>query len=162
MQEQLEELPLDEREGVLTSTIEKILSEVVSMELSVDEETPAIVERVVQNILDEQAEFALQQKAMDNALEEYIEEFYSNEEVLNIKHVEFSSRVMSDQNLTIEQKTEIMSATIGTTYGEAAAKIISERITEQNHIFQEQNRAKVIFEEYELTQVRVEEFEMEV
>jgi hypothetical protein len=163
MEESLEELPEDQKVIKFTEAIQRVASRAEVMEHSIDADPTVIMVQSIQEIVDAQTQFALQQKAYDNLREEYMNDFNSQEESYNIKHVEFSTKVMTDQSLTEEQKVEIIKETLGSMYGESVAHIWTERIAQESKLLQEQTRVKMVaFEQYEQQQyatVQMEELD---
>lgn len=163
MEENLEELPTDEKIIAFTDAVRRVASKAVAMEQSLEAEPSVIMEQSIRDIVEAQAEFALKQQAAENLMEEYVDDFNLQEESYNIKHVEFSSKVMTDHGLTQEQKTEIIKETLGSMYGEMVADIWVERISQESKLLQEQNRAKMVmyqdYEQQQFAEVQLEEVE---
>jgi hypothetical protein len=162
MEESMEELPTDEKIIVFTDAVRRVASKAAAMEQSLDAEPSVIMVQSIQDIVEAQAEFALKQQAAENLMDEYVNDFNLQEESYNIKHVEFSTKVMTDHGLTQEQKTEIIKETLGSMYGEMVADIWVERISQESKLLQEQTRAKmVMYQDYEqqFAEVQLEEVE---
>jgi hypothetical protein len=118
MPDSFEEKALDERFDEVEKVLQHMKDNFDSMENAIDAQPNQIYEEVINNILDEQAQFALEQEASNNRYDEYVEHFHNEVNEYNVKLTEFTKEVLTDNNLTKVQKTEIIKETFGATYGD--------------------------------------------
>jgi hypothetical protein len=165
IEETIEDLPIAGKEIVISEVLEQFIAKADAMEKSTETEPAVIMEQSLKEVIDAQTEFALQQKAFENLKDDYINDFYSAEDNYNIKQVDFSSKVMADNSLTLVQKTEIITETLGSVYGNDAAQAWSTRIQTETEVWKDEQK-QYAFKEYEKQQMQklieeAMEYEME-
>lgn len=159
---EMDELPMEKKQARFADAMQKIATNVSAMENSIDEKPQVILDESVEKIIEAQSDFALQQQAYENLKDEYLDEFFKNEEDLNIKQVEFTDKVMKDNNLSKIQKTEIVNEAMGSIYGNIVAHEWADRFEEHNQDANSQDVIRAAYQNYELQQTITEEMEMEL
>jgi hypothetical protein len=165
IEDAIEDLPIAGKEIVISEVLQQFMAKADAMEKSTETEPAAIMEQSMEEVIDDQTEYALQQKAFENLKEDYINDFNSVEDNYNIKQVDFSSKVMADNSLTLVQKTEIITETLGSVYGNDAAQTWSTRMQTETEVWKDEQK-KFAIKEYEKQQMQKSideamEYEME-
>ncbi len=169
METELQDLPLTERKDAIVSALRIVINQAKENDLSAqsDIEKNQAIEQAVDTFAEEIEVENLKQAAYESLEEEYVEQFYQNENDYNDKLYEFSNSVINDNAITHDQKEEIINRTLGVMFGkETAAKWIGRLPVEENtyaadNELPNENLMKMIQEEYESTMV-IEETQMEV
>lgn len=134
--------------------------------LSLEERKEAIIS-ALRIVIDQAQEEALRQVAYESLEEEYVEQFYQNENDYNEKLIDYSNAIINETTMSREQKEDIFKRTLGVVFGEQTAEKwikhlpVQESIRETNTELPNQNFMKMIQEEYEAT-ITTEEIHLEV
>ena len=154
LEESMEDIPITKKESVVADLMEQLINKADAMERSTETDPVTIMKQSMNEIIDAQEEFALQQRALENLKDEYINDFYSFEDNNNIRQVEFSTKVMSDNSLTQIQKDEIIIETLGSMYGDDVAQAWSSRIQTETEFIKDDVKMNAFMMEFEKQQMR--------
>jgi hypothetical protein len=165
MEGDLQKLSLEERKEAIVSALRTVIDQ--TLEIENDMEKNKVFEEAVETFVDNAEEEALKQIAYESQVEEYIEQFYQNENEYNDKLIDLSNVIVNETTISREQKEEIFKRTLGVVFGEQTALKwinhlpVEESIRETSKELPNQNIMKMIQEEYEAT-ITTEEIHLEV
>lgn len=169
MESELQNLSLEERKEAIISALRTVIDQTAEIENSqtADIEKNKIFEEAVETFVDNAEEEALKQIAYESQVEEYIEQFYQNENEYNDKLIDLANVIVNETSISREQKEEIFKRTLGVVFGEQTALKwikhlpVEESIRQTSTEIPNQNIMKMIQEEYEAT-ITTEEIHLEV
>jgi hypothetical protein len=169
MERELQKLSLEGRKEAIISALRTVIDQTLETENSqtANMEKEMAFEEAVESFVDQAQEEALRQVAYESLEEEYVEQFYQNENDYNEKLIDFSNAIINETTISREQKEDIFNRTLGVVFGEQTAEKwikhlpVQESIRETNTELPNQNFMKMIQEEYEAT-LTTEEIHLEV
>lgn len=164
--DEMQDLPMEERKDAIISALRAVINQVKENEVTAksDIEKSQVFEDAVNNVIEEKEEDALKRAALESLEEDYVEQFYQNENDYNDKIIDFTNSIVNDSTMPLELKHEIFNRTIERVFGTGTAdKLISrlspddlhpdlpkqsmEEMLQQEEIYQEE-----IIEELSLVQ----------
>lgn len=162
LSEELQELTLDEKKEAITQAFRSILHQARELEQTVAASNESTLDKAVKEFIDEKEMVDLRQAAYENLQEEYVAQFYENENRYNEGLIEFSEALINDSSIVYEEKSEIFHRTLGTVFGERVAQKWIDRLPVEQQQSAERQPMEMIQEEYEQVTTITEELEYEV
>ena len=150
MEEELQDLPIDQKKEAIVDALWEVLHKAREMDDTVAAQNHSEVYKAVDELIEEKEMEHLQEAAYESLQEEYVEQFFDNENKYNEMLIEFTSKILSDCSIENGQKTKIFERTLGIVYGsEVAEKWIEHLPAEQQNSPVTEKQLQMIREEYE-------------
>lgn len=162
LSEELQDLTLDEKKETITQAFRSILHQARELEQTVAAANESTMDKAVEEFIDEKEMEELRQAAYENLQEEYVAQFYENENRYNEGLVEFSDSLIKDGSIARDQKAEIFQRTLGIVFGEKIAQKWINRLPDEQQQSEAMNPMEMVKEEYEQVITITEELEYEV
>ncbi|WMJ88528.1 hypothetical protein [Anaerocolumna sp. MB42-C2] len=150
MEEELQDLPIDQKKEAIVDALWEVLHKAREMDDTVAAQNHSEVYKAVDELIEEKEMEHLQEAAYESLQEEYVEQFFDNENKYNEMLIEFTSKILSDSSIENGQKTKIFERTLGIVYGsKVAEKWIEHLPVEQQNSPVTEKQLQMIREEYE-------------
>ena len=163
MEEEIQELPLEQKKELITEALREALYKARAMEETVAAQNHSEAQKAVDELVEEIELEELKQAAYESLQEEYVEQFYENENSYNEKLIEFTDSVLNDPNMEAEKKSEVFQRTLGVMFGSQVANKWIERLHPQQQANPlSEKHMQLIKEEYEQMVTVTEELVQEV
>ncbi|BCJ93524.1 hypothetical protein acsn021_10930 [Anaerocolumna cellulosilytica] len=130
LEEKMPDISMEQKMDAVKASLRKVLDEARDLEQTVAEKTASEINKAVEEHLDEMQMENLKEAAAESLQEEYVEEFYDNENAYNQSLINFTSKILNDTSLDAISKEHILTETLGATYGEETAKIWIQHISQ--------------------------------
>ncbi len=129
--DEMQDLPVEERKDAIISALRTVINQVKENEFTAksDIEKSQAFEEAANNVIEEKQENALKRAALESLEEDYVEQFYQNENDYNDKIIDFTNSIVNDSTMPLELKHEIFDRTIERVFGTGTAEKLISRLS---------------------------------